>query len=59
MDGQRPGPDAEAERFRRLPPPVPYEDIIEETDVSVPPEEPPGDPNRDTARRIGLIGDAG
>ena len=45
-------------RFAALPPRVPLEDLVEETDASIPPDEPTSDPNRDVANRwgFGMIG---
>ena len=41
-----------------LPPRVPLEDLVEETDASTPPDEPTSDPNRDVANRwgFGMVG---
>ena len=45
-------------RFAALPPRVPLEDLVEETDASTPPDEPTSDPNRDVANRwgFGMVG---
>ena len=45
-------------RFAALPPRVPLEDLVEETDASIPPDEPTSDPNRDVANRwgFGMVG---
>jgi hypothetical protein len=45
-------------RFAALPPRVPLEDLVEETDASTPPDEPTNDPNRDVANRwgFGMVG---
>jgi hypothetical protein len=45
-------------RYRALPPRIPLEDLVEETDASTPPDEPTSDPNRDVANRwgFGMVG---
>ena len=45
-------------QFAALPPRVPLEDLVEETDASTPPDEPTSDPNRDVANRwgFGMVG---
>ena len=49
---------ASPSRFAALPPRVPLEDLVEETDASTPPDEPTSDPNRDVANRwgFGMVG---
>ena len=45
-------------RYAALPPRIPLEDLVEETDASIPPDEPTSDPNRDVANRwgFGMVG---
>jgi hypothetical protein len=45
-------------RFAALPPRVELADLVEESDVSTPPDEPTSDPNRDVANRwgFGMVG---
>jgi hypothetical protein len=52
------GGTARPSRFAALPPRVPLEDLVEETDASTPPDEPTSDPNRDVANRwgFGMVG---
>ena len=44
--------------YRSLPPRIATEDMVEETDVSTPPDDPTSDPNRDLANRwgAGMVG---
>jgi hypothetical protein len=57
-DGDDAQPPRDAKRYAALPPRVPLEDLVEETDASTPPDEPTSDPNRDVANRwgFGMIG---
>ena len=53
-DSARPRPG----RFSTLPPRIPLEDTVEETDARSPKDLPSSDPNRDVANRwgAGLVG---
>jgi hypothetical protein len=57
-DDERADAPRGAGRFAALPPRVPLEDLVEETDASIPPDEPTSDPNRDVANRwgFGMVG---
>ena len=44
----------DSERFRRLPPQVRLEDMVEEVPAQDPPTPDPGDPNREVAWRWGI-----
>lgn len=48
----------DARRWAALPPRVPLDELVAESDVSIPPDDPTSDPNRDVANRwgAGLIG---
>ena len=48
----------DTKRYAALPPRIPLEDLVEETDASTPPDEPTSDPNRDVANRwgFGMVG---
>ncbi len=49
--GHTPAP--EARRWAALPPRVPLDELVAESDVSIPPDDPTSDPNRDVANRWG------
>jgi hypothetical protein len=57
-DDEGTAPERVKGRFAALPPRVEPADLVEETDVSTPPDQPTSDPNRDVANRwgFGMVG---
>jgi hypothetical protein len=57
-DGDGAHASRDAKRYAALPPRIPLEDLVEETDASTPADEPTNDPNRDVANRwgFGMVG---